>query len=309
MAENRGGDRTAAEEPTPATAPAARPKPPWPARFRAWWNLPRGIGLVAALVGLLHYLPLPVLPVPALIKLHADVAPELIGIGITLILIDWAVERRQRENRKGQLVRQLGSRHADVAEMARLELEHEGWLYDGTLRGAPLRGANLEGADLRRADLTRAALTKAILIKAKLVGTNLTGAKLRNAKLIEARMQNAILAQANLTGAKVNQADLTDANLTAANLRGADLSTAILWGAVLDLADLTQADLSQVKYWTVAQLERAKTLAGATMPDELPLGQQEGQPFERSEGLTFAEWRDRYLAQHGGAAADMRNAG
>ena len=229
---------------------------------------------------------------------------EMAGIGIATVAIDALNEKRQRDNRKAQLKRQLGSQSRVVTEMALLELKHEGWLSDGTLREAELPRAELSEADLSGADLTKAILTKAVLNKAILVQANLTGANLRNARLIEAKMQEATLPQTNLTEAKMNKADLTAANLTAANLGEANLTAAILWETVLDQTNLTQADLSQVKYWTMAQLARAKTVQGATMPDGKRL-EQEGS--ERAKGLTFAEWQAQYLAQHGGTETDTRN--
>ena len=54
---------------------------------------------------------------------------------IAAVTIDALAERRQRQSRKAQLIRQLGSKYRDVTEMALLELKHEGWLYDGSLRG------------------------------------------------------------------------------------------------------------------------------------------------------------------------------
>lgn len=100
--------------------------------------------------------------------------------------------------------------------------------------------------DLREADLTQAILTGASLIKANLNWAQLQGADLR--------------------GAYLAQAYLIEANLSEANLTGADLSESLLDGANLTKADLTGANLSgsTVYPW---QLESAKSLKGATMPE------------------------------------------
>ena len=249
---------------------------------------------------------------------------EMAGIGIGAIAIDALNEKRQRDNRKAQLIRQLGSRHPDVTEMARLELEHEEWLYDGALREAKLVGAELSGADLHDADLIKVVLTKAILTKAILPGANLTQANLRNADLSGAVLERAILPQANLREATAIKTDFTQANLTEASLGGANLSHSILWLTRLYQADLTranlsqaellladlreavlwQADLSNVKVWTVAQLEEAKTVEGAIMPDGVRLGEKGN---ERLPGPTFEEWKTHYLTQYGGAETDSRD--
>lgn len=282
------------EPPPPAWKP---PQTPWPARFRAWWNLPRALGLAAALLGLAHYLPLPALPRPRLLRLHADVAPELIGIGITLILIDWAVARRQREELKAQLIRQMGSAIRDVAVPAARELAHHGWLYDGSLDGAQLRGADLSGADLPRAKLNRA---------------NLAGANLKEALLIGAALSGASLDDATLTGAHLLGADLSGASLRHAVLEKCDLSSAKLSGtdlreATLQRASLFSATLTGARNWTIEQVAHASVLAETIMPDGVRLGWAREADLEQGDGPAFETWQAAYLAQHGGAPHTLRD--
>ncbi len=95
---------------------------------------------------------------------------------------------------------------------------------------------DLDGADLSEADLFRAQLSKADLSRA-----NLSRANLIEANLIEANLSSTVLTEANLSSAK----------LVETYLRGADLSEAILDGAIV----------------TNKQLEEAKSLKGATMPN------------------------------------------
>jgi Pentapeptide repeats (8 copies) len=71
---------------------------------------------------------------------------------------------------------------------------------------------------------------------------------------------------ANLKGAKLGEAKLGEAKLTEADLHGADLHGADLIGADLTDTDLTNADLTDAKV-TKEQLEQAKSLQGATMPN------------------------------------------
>ena len=95
---------------------------------------------------------------------------------------------------------------------------------------------DLEGADLSEADLFRAQLSKADLSRA-----NLSRANLIEANLMEATLSSTVLIGANLNSAWLMKADL----------RGADLREAILDGAKV----------------TNEQLDEAKSLKGATMPD------------------------------------------
>jgi uncharacterized protein YjbI with pentapeptide repeats len=108
------------------------------------------------------------------------------------------------------------------------------------------RNVNLSSANLSMADLS---------------GVDLYQAHLRDAILIKANLQRALLQEANLI-----EANLVEADLQGADLRKADLSKAIMYGTDLTGADLSGAVLvgTQVK---PEQLEKAKSLKGATMPD------------------------------------------
>ena len=80
---------------------------------------------------------------------------------------------------------------------------------------------------------------------------------------------------ANLSDANLSNADLRKADLTDAELNDADLSGALLSGANLSGADLSDANLAGVRRVTQGQLDQAKTLKGATMPNgqRVPQGQ------------------------------------
>jgi hypothetical protein len=70
-----------------------------------------------------------------------------------------------------------------------------------------------------------------------------------------------------LSEASLGRVQLGEANLRGAILPGADLSNAVLFDADLTNADLSWADLSDAKGTTKKQLEQAKSLQGATMPN------------------------------------------
>ncbi len=154
-------------------------------------------------------------------------------------------------------------------------------LYKADLRGAILRGAILILADLSEADLSEATLYKAdlrraILSRADLYKADLSEANLGEANLSEANLSEANLSYAKLLGADLSIANLGGANLSDANLSGDDLSGAILNGAYLIDANLSEADLAiadlsradlRGAIVTSEQLETARSLQGATMPD------------------------------------------
>jgi hypothetical protein len=121
-------------------------------------------------------------------------------------------------------------------------------------------------ADLSRADLRRATLSRA----------DLSGTRLSYAFLSDAKLDNTDLTDINLYHTDLSRADLGSANLRKADLRGADLSGASLYGANLSDANVTQD-----------QLDQAKTLDGAIMPDgqkyeEWLKGKRSGEDGENS---------------------------
>ena len=164
-------------------------------------------------------------------------------------------------------------RGADLSHLDLLEANLSG----ANLNWADLSGTDLSGADLRNAHLSGANLNWADLSGVEMSGADLSDADLSETDLNEADLSNAILSGADLGGAVLRDADLIDADLIDADLIGADLSGADLSGAYLneaDLsgaylneADLSGADLIGAKGVNEEQLEEAKSLEGATMPD------------------------------------------
>src|SRR5258708_971283 len=125
-----------------------------------------------------------------------------------------------------------------------LQFLHESGLIDKGMKIIDLDGADLNGANLSEANLGGADLHRAIL----------DGAKLH---------------KANLNGAILDGADLDLADLSKADLHGAVLGEAKLDGADLDKAKLSEANLNGAKGTTTEQLDKAKSLTGAIMPDWL----------------------------------------
>jgi len=138
--------------------------------------------------------------------------------------------------------------------------EHIVRLDNSNLSKADLRGANLDSFDLRGTDLSGADLRDArlpwsYLPYAKLNGANLRGADLRGDP--DQSGDDADLSDADLSDANLSEADLSYDNLSSANLQGANLTD----------ANLTGANLSNAKV-TSEQLAQAKSLKGATMPND-----------------------------------------
>jgi len=99
-----------------------------------------------------------------------------------------------------------------------------------------------------------------------LAGANLRGVDLSDIVLRGADLRFTNLREANLRGADLSEANLYEANLQDADLRQANLSRAVLWLADPLNAHLEGANLKDAKV-AGAQLARAASLAGATLPD------------------------------------------
>jgi hypothetical protein len=184
-----------------------------------------------------------------------EISPELIGIGITVLIIDNANESIKRREEKKRLILQMGSPDNAFVREAVRQLRERGWLMDGSLSKANLHRANLSGADLSNAVM---------------IGVNLEGAELEGCDLTQAD-----LSAANLLKAILRQADLSDANLEGARMEYADLANALLWGANLRSANLRGADVSDDQL-VVEPVMNDNT----TLPD----GSRYKTPEKRTEG-------------------------
>jgi uncharacterized protein YjbI with pentapeptide repeats len=160
--------------------------------------------------------------------------------------------------------------HADLRELTLRRVD---------LSGADLRATNLSGADLSESDLSKSDLRGADLRHADLSGLCLRGANLLPYdEENPGRWSNNFLEKSlnlgeetlpfleQLTRTDLREADLSKAELHDAWLVGADLRDADLSGADLSGTDLSAADLDRAKV-TAVQLNKCRSLAGATMPD------------------------------------------
>ena len=201
-----------------------------------------------------------------------DLITELMGIGVTVLVIDWLYELRAKRELKHRLVREVGSGSNEFAKNAVSWLRAEGWLVGdgGLLQGQKLNGANLNGsalfeANLRESCLFAADLREAKLSKAQLQEADLRQADLRGAGLIQANLHKAILGWADLRQTLFEEADFQEASLGHAKLQcailhGANLTKAVLFSAKMQGVELQGASLREARF------ERAELL-GAILPD------------------------------------------
>lgn len=190
-------------------------------------------------------------------KALKDLAPEMVGMAFTVVVIDELVERsaerRSQQEFKERTIEQLFSPVRDVAvEALRLAIQND-WLEDFVIEsnrrgstvgnGIQWSGAELAGVNLQNANLFYANLEGANLGNANLENAWLSSAYLEGAKLSFAKLRGASLNHTRQKGNSLYNADLREANLFGANLENVNLSGANLAGADLSRANLIGADL------------------------------------------------------------------
>ena len=112
------------------------------------WLQPDVAGFLLLALGLVGYIPGPIPHLGGLTVFFMDIRAELIGIGLTVLIIDNIVELRSSKTLKDQLIREMSSSNNSFALRAVEELRAHGWLTEGTLQGANLKLADLTGASL-----------------------------------------------------------------------------------------------------------------------------------------------------------------
>lgn len=194
------------------------------------------------------------------------------------------LEKHLRESKPEDEVRTI-ARVRSLTVLSRLDIYRKRsviqFLYEAGLIIEGKSIIDLSGADLNKAFLGALMLNCANLSGTFLMGANFLSANLRGANLSETTLIGAILTNADLTGANLKNASIglnhhagTDpiiTQLALANFTNADLSDARLIGtdltdAVFRGADLSGAEFAGAKV-TQKQLEQAKSLKGAKMPD------------------------------------------
>ena len=193
-----------------------------------WWKVfTKLIGLSILILGFIGAVDgkYPYPPIPAwMIDLHRKMGTELIGIGLTVLIIDTANESRSQSQEKRELILRAGSPDNIIAREAIRAIKEREWLEKsrffkkGILRKAYLARANLEDAQLQNADLNSTILREADLGRADLSGADLSFADLsladlRNADLISTNLENALLTDADLRGADLTGATITNQQL------------------------------------------------------------------------------------------------
>lgn len=126
-----------------------------------------------------------------------NVSTEIIGIIITVLIIDRIVQNHEVQMKKKLLLSRVSSDNNETAKEALDELRLNGWVEDGSLNGASLFKANLFGANLYDSVMIGSTLSFAVFERAYLRSVVLT-----NSIIYFTSFRNAELRGANLTGVR-----------------------------------------------------------------------------------------------------------
>jgi len=225
-------------------------------KFRSFFTLVRVIGVLTIIAGIVFAIwgasYIKENPNDTFVKdFYANTSTSLISIAITVLVIDFLVEREQETRLKKRLKLRAGSKINSIAVDAVEEMRLYGWLAQGLLSGA-----NLEGANLDNAPLAGAILKNANLFDASLENANLTKADVSDCDMYSARLNMAILPEANFNNSKLNWADFSDTDLEGTTFIGSVLTYANFCGSSLKKANFRNADMKKVNL-SIANLEEA----------------------------------------------------
>jgi hypothetical protein len=228
----------------------------WDEIKEIWESYPALYLIAGFILGLVFF--------PAIQSINSDyvaflsnLAPEAVGILVTVFLIDrlYSIrdEARQLRELKERLVREAGSSSNETAKKATDELRDKDWLTgpDGLLKGKHFEGANLRGANLKWANLENATFYEVNLVEADLTGakmayTHMYSTSLRNANLTETDLSGSVYeGGCDFTGAYMEHTSMGNSVMRGGiEFKGAYMSWVYLRGADMVGADLRGARFS-----------------------------------------------------------------
>ncbi|HGU7213686.1 pentapeptide repeat-containing protein [Fluoribacter dumoffii] len=123
--------------------------------------------------------------------------------------------------------------------------------FESLVSNSSFTGAFIDSSNFRGSDFSGCTLTRLKVLNTLLVQSNFSNA----------RMQYIVFNNVQLSGSKLVNAQLQNANLSYTNLSSVDFTGANTQGVIFDHALLIGSNI------TIAQLNRAKSLSCAVMPD------------------------------------------
>ncbi|MGJ3239602.1 MAG: pentapeptide repeat-containing protein [Anaerolineae bacterium] len=213
--------------------------------YKNFYKLLRGFIVVALLLAMGAYI-----FVEQLTDFSMNVLTEAIGVLGTVLIVDILARYRAENERKQELIFQMGSDNNLIARSAVMLLKQRGWTKNGSLKNAQLGNTNLSDEDLVYANLEKTSFVWATCVKTNFSSANLRGADFYSANLEKAIFSGADLENSNFRGANLTGAVFSHTRLQNADLRSANMSEAFLMNADITGANLEKSTLPDGTRWT-----------------------------------------------------------
>ncbi|QRN82868.1 pentapeptide repeat-containing protein [Chloroflexota bacterium] len=144
--------------------------------------------------------------------LLVNVHPELIGMGFTILVLDFITHKYLEREEKRRILRNLGNPSKYFSIDAYYQAKNKEWLTDGSMVNAQLSYSVLKEIDLSKVNFENVVLKKA---------------HLERAIFVEAILINAVFDEAHLEGCKFIRAHIEGASFEESHLSGTDFTDAI----------------------------------------------------------------------------------
>jgi len=174
------------------------------------------IALILLVLGIGGFIDGPIPYIPNVTDYYKEMRTELIGIGITVLIIENALQYRNLNEEKRRLIIMLSSPIKALTQEALFYINSRGWLSDGTLENKDFSGADLSES-------------------------NITNGKFKQSIFTSVDLSKSICENADFSDANLYDVDFTQANLSGANLDNCILDYSILLNATISKSQLMQS--------------------------------------------------------------------
>jgi uncharacterized protein YjbI with pentapeptide repeats len=219
---------------------------------------------------------------------YANVSTTLVGIALTVLIIDALNRRRDDRLEKIRLIRDMGCGDNGIALRAVVEITENNLHWKGFLRNRHFWCARLAGAQLMSADLSYSSFHHA-----DFTGADLLGAKLQRTCFWHARLCGVDFRNVDLTDGDFIYADLTHALVTQEQLQSADRLLGVR---------LPNGEIYNGRFNRPGDLRDAQTL-GVDVNDPVAMANLYAMPYDqfvrsldlRKDRPEFTDWGNQQI--------------
>lgn len=172
--------------------------------------------------------------------LYANGGAELLSIAITVLIIDTLNKKRSEDERKRELILQMGSPSNDFAIEAVRLLDHHNWVKDGSLRKQFFTYANLENVILLAADFSHSTIIESTFKNAELEDTTFHGCRFEYCNFENIEFAHINMSDSELIGCFFRNANMS--NIHPLNWKNTILPDGTIWTPDTDMEKFTNPE-------------------------------------------------------------------